>query len=480
MGRRVPAGVVGLVFACLYLLTMGRGFYTSDGDVMFKTTAALVESRTWTLDPDPGLPQIVRGHDGRFYSKYEPGLPLLGIPFYVVGDWVGRINHADRYRLAAIFFLALPALAAAGSIALLGVIGEQLAPAQPRRGLLVALCAGLGTPLWVYGRVLFPEALLALLLTATVVLVWRGAARPASLRWWLLAAGAVFGIGMLTRVGFMIYALPLAVLVLRVGPAGVSRYRRWRHLAYFSAGVLPGLAGVLGHNALRFGDLLHTGYAGEGFSTAPWLGIGGLLLSPGKGVFVFAPVLVVSAALWPRFRREHPALGDFLAVAWFVALGVYGSWWAWGGGWCWGPRFLVPLVPLSCLPLLAIPPRRSWLVALLGTTCLGVVVNGLGIITDEVAHYASVAAHHANPEMAVAFSVHDSQLVGAARALVAGRTESLGLFHLEAVGLPVTWTVGVPLLLLAGLVAGARQMFLVWREAQAVTTTNSRFARTKY
>src|SRR3972149_5009897 len=89
---------VFLLFACLYVLSLGRGFYSSDGEVMFKTTAALVERGTLVLEPD--LPPIVRGSDGRFYSKYDPGLPLLGVPFYVTGDQIGAINQAHRYRLA--------------------------------------------------------------------------------------------------------------------------------------------------------------------------------------------------------------------------------------------------------------------------------------------------------------------------------------------------------------------------------------------
>ncbi len=116
---RARSGAVFLFFACLYILSIGRGFYTSDGEVMFKTAAALVERHSFALEPDPGLPQIVRGHDGRMYSKYDPGLPLLLVPFYVTGDWIGQINHAHRYRLAATFALLLPALAGAGTLAAL-------------------------------------------------------------------------------------------------------------------------------------------------------------------------------------------------------------------------------------------------------------------------------------------------------------------------------------------------------------------------
>ena len=66
---RARSGAVFLFFACLYILSIGRGFYTSDGEVMFKTAAALVERHSLALEPDPGLPQIVRGHDGRMLQQ---------------------------------------------------------------------------------------------------------------------------------------------------------------------------------------------------------------------------------------------------------------------------------------------------------------------------------------------------------------------------------------------------------------------------
>jgi len=67
-----------------------------------------------------------------------------------------------------------------------------------------------------------------------------------------------------------------------------------------------------------------------------------------------------------------------LALAWAVALLFYGSWWAWGGGWAWGPRLLVPLLPLSQLPLMALPAGRRWWVVALALVALGVMVNAAG------------------------------------------------------------------------------------------------------
>ena len=192
---------VWLAFACLYALSLGRGFYSSDGDVMFQTTAALAERGTFELAPDPALPQIVAGTGGAAFSKYDPGLPLVGVPFYVLGDWLGAVNHAHRYRLAATAILLVPAWSAAGALAGLAALAGSLFPT--RRAVGVALAAGTSTLLWPYARVLFAEATLACALTLATFAIWR-AGHGGGRVWWI-AAGVAFGAGIATRAALAIY-----------------------------------------------------------------------------------------------------------------------------------------------------------------------------------------------------------------------------------------------------------------------------------
>jgi len=450
---------VWLAFACLYALSLGRGFYSSDGDVMFQTTAALAERGTFELAPDPALPQIVAGTGGAAFSKYDPGLPLVGVPFYVLGDWLGAVNHAHRYRLAATAILLVPAWSAAGALAGLAALAGSLFPA--RRAVCVALAAGTSTLLWPYARVLFAEATLACALTLATFAIWR-AGHGGGRVWWI-AAGVAFGAGIATRAALAIYALPLAVLIIRLS-YGDGRLVLGRRLAAVALGAAPGLALVLWHNALRFGDPLASGYAGEGFTTAPWTGAAGLLFSPGKSVFLYAPPLLASVLLWPRFRRAQPALADFLALAWIVAPAFFGAWWAWHGGWSWGPRLLVPLVPLSCLPLGALPDRRRWRALVAALAIAGIGVQLAGVLANTVPHYAALVGAGEGGYHAIHYTPGESPLVAAVERLLDGDTEPLALFHLAGTGLPRTWTVGAPLVLLIGLGWAARA---IWRSLSA-------------
>jgi hypothetical protein len=333
--------------------------------------------------------------------------------------------------------------------------GASRDPAQARRWLWVVLAAGLATPLWVYGRELFAEAVLACALTVAVMAVSFSASMRADRGFlWLFAGGMAFGIGVLMRAALAIYTPALALLIVRR-----ARTRQWRGIALwlgtFAAGALPFGLIVAWHNALRFGSPLEFGYAGEGFTTPPWKGIAGLLVSSGKGMALYAPPLILSAIVWRRFRRADRASADFLAVAWVTALIVYGAWWAWDGGWCWGPRLLVPLLPLSCLPLTALPDGRRWRVALAMLVAAGIAVQIPGVLTTVIPHYAEVAGSGASGIDRIDFVPRDSPLVDAIRRLLHGQTEPLAMFHLSDSGLPPTWTIGVPLLLILGALTGA-------------------------
>ncbi len=285
----------------------------------------------------------------------------------------------------------------------------------------------------------------------------------------LLAAGMVFGLGVLTRAALVIYLPALMVLAVRQRPGG-SRHAMVMRLAWFGMGLLPFVIGLAAHNVLRFGDPFRFGYEGEGFTTPLWQGIAGLLFSPGRSVFVYAPPLVLSLILWPRFRRVCPALADLLALAWGSALIFYGAWWAWHGGWSWGPRFLVPLIPLSMLPLIVLPDGWRWRVALAVLILAGTLIQMTGILTDLTPHYAALTV---DGETDYAALHNDPDLIpqlAAARRLVRGQTEPLAVFHLSDTGLPSTWTVGVPALLLAGLVTSLIRCTYIYRNRESSQT----------
>jgi hypothetical protein len=87
--------------------------------------------------------------------------------------------------------------------------------------------------------------------------------------------------------------------------------------------------------------------------------IAGVLASPGRGLLVYQPWVVLALlACLPGVRRAAESLGRRsgptgwwgVAVAALVfQVGVVSAWWNWWGGSCWGSRLVVESVPLCAL-----------------------------------------------------------------------------------------------------------------------------------
>jgi len=144
------------------------------------------------------------------------------------------------------------------------------------------------------------------------------------------------------------------------------------------------------YNQARFGTILETGYGTQAtlaaYRTPILTGLYGLLLSSGKGVMWFAPVLwlaIPGGILLRRVGAAHARLGVAIAVALATALALYAKFEHWAGDGSFGPRYLVPLLPLAFLPvaffLHRAPPWRRALATLLATAGLAVQIGGVAI-----------------------------------------------------------------------------------------------------
>lgn len=173
----------------------------------------------------------------------------------------------------------------------------------------------------------------------------------------LVACGNCFWGWTLAVIGVVNTPATIAGLALAAGYYSFYN-RKFRHL-------LPVLAAgglILMENLVKYGDFTVTGYFHEagfktimpysgrpGFSYPFFLGLLSILFSFGKGIFFFAPGLLLG------LRRYYSRLGVTLYHSWklwlFFLTGIiliYAKWWAWYGGWFWGPRiFLFASIPAS-------------------------------------------------------------------------------------------------------------------------------------
>lgn len=366
---RSRAVSLGLFFTVLYLLMTGGRVYSPDALVMARTTESIVERGELAV-PDPGYPEgfLTSGREGRRYSKYGLGMPVLGVPFFALGKGLGSLasegtteqlfsgprflwyDPRDPRESWPFFGISLTAAPlTAGAVALLFLLGREL-DYGGRSSLVLAGVAGLASPLLVYAKTFFSEPLSALGVTFAVL---------AGIRWLrrrrlrtALGVGVGLSVAALAKLAHLIL-VPVIVggLLWRAWRRGMDRREIVRGGTGMLAGLVPAALLLAAANLARFGTVLATGYGQETsrFTVPLFEGLRGLLVSPGRGLLIYFPLVVIALLVLPRLRSRSPAVA---LVSWgslAVLLGLYARWHGWDGGWAWGPRFLVPLVPLLVL-----------------------------------------------------------------------------------------------------------------------------------
>jgi hypothetical protein len=314
-------------------LLLGQAHITVvDGESMLAVAQSVVHDGSLSVEPRLG----VEGDDGDYYSKYGLLLPLLSVvPVALVqpiGLVTGKVHLLEAAAASSLIPLFTGALAGA-----LFLLGRRLG-APRAAAAVVAAGIDLGTYLLPYGRDFFSEPLAAL---GLVVMIERALAGRE------FQAGAALGFAVLARPqSAVLVPLLFGFIALRGG--GV------RDIARTLPPLAVAAAITVAYNLARFNDPLEFGYdppADPGFTTPFFEGTAGLLFSPEKSIFLFAPVIVlVPAAIGVLWRRDRPTAA--LAVAIFAAMfGLAATWHSWEGGWSWGPRLLIPGVVVLLVAL---------------------------------------------------------------------------------------------------------------------------------
>jgi hypothetical protein len=340
-----------------YLLAYRGEIQASDELSMFCVTQSLVTRGSTTADAIRwmGLHQGAYGRDGHLYSKYGLGTSLAAAPLYALARLSLPILGAVRTTALLNSFLT----SSTGVFLFLYV--TQLKYSQGI-ALATGLLYGLATLAAVYSQSFFSEPLSALCLLAAgyFLLRFRTSARTPD----VMLAGAALGVALLTRIAnFIVVPLFGSILLASCRPGRSRGARRWiihswRPALAFTIPLVLGALVVAAYNLLRFGSPLQTGYHSlETFSNPLLSGLVGLLFSPGKGLFLYSPILILAAVSFPSFLRRHRAEALLTAGISAAYAFLYASWFAWHGGHSWGPRFLVPALPFLVLTLV---PSLVW------------------------------------------------------------------------------------------------------------------------
>ncbi len=331
--------------------------------------------RTFVEPSEVACTGDVAFYRGHFHPNKAPGTSLLAVPGYFLVFHLERLLGLDPDGWRTLTVNAwLVSVLSVGLLSALGcVLFHRLAliisNGRALPSLLTALALAFGTMFFPYGTMLYEHNVVAVSLVAAFYLLYRarneGSPEVERLpegraRLYVALAGLCAGFAAITN-----YLMAVAVVIL--GAYAVLGTRRARAWAWFGLGVAGPFLLVCAYNVAAFSTPFTTNYAHENpafksgggafldiFVSPQWDAIPAVLLSPFRGLFFTAPVLLMGVyglATWFRGSSRREA---WLSVAIVVFLLTFMSTFnAWHGGWAVGPRYLSPAVPFLALPLVA-------------------------------------------------------------------------------------------------------------------------------
>jgi hypothetical protein len=349
-GRRVDL-LFAYALACIYLALASGHLHSSDGILMYRQAESLVFDGSLIFQEPVGPLET---------SKYGIGLSLVYVPGIVMMSWLRNYMPRDVALVPpdaqwAIPFYGDPLYTVVGTLVhvLIGVASAYFVARVIRlmgggdgASLWGMALYGLASPALVYARGDWSQSLTGLL--------WIGGLYLAALY------RRVGGMRYLYALGFVVFytvitrpvegALLAVVVVLWLAPN--LRYLKWaeqeqRVARFVAVGFMVGMLVTVLVNWGRYGSPAVTGYEGVSYSTPPWVGIPGALISPGRGILWEFPALALAPlGFLGVMRGEHRRLG--LALVGLAALQLLNValWFGWWGGWNFGLRLFVPALPL--------------------------------------------------------------------------------------------------------------------------------------
>jgi len=400
------AALLAVFFLSVYLLIGSSDlFHNGDTDLRYQTTQAIVDHhRLWIANPMWKDTREARGIGGHLYAFYAPGQAVLMIPLYVAGKALAH-HLSLPYDITTLYTSRSLDLFLGAALAVLYFLMALSIGYSVRTSTLLTLVFGLATPALPDAQSALEQTQVDLLLLAAVWATWVFTRDGMRRRRWLVLAGCASGLGFFTRYDFAIY-VPILVLfpailrargfraqtgngeaITRKDRSSVSVLLRgvpgrtgtvpqsppsvpinWRthairrekgaemqavgaDLLAYAAGLLPFMALVAGWDQARFGNPFKTGLH-ERTLGEPFLnGLLGLLVSPGKGLVWYLPLVFLLPWCLPAFRRRSGPLLVFTGGLVLVPLLFYSNVLYWHGDPAWGPRYLYTTIPYLVLPI---------------------------------------------------------------------------------------------------------------------------------
>jgi hypothetical protein len=354
-----------LLFVLIFLIFISspRFLGTIDGSSTRVLTLSILEEGNFDLDeyiPEDntdivGFVYINTGD--HFISKYPVLTSILALPIYA-GPYFAGVSFT-REVVATLANITAALITTFSAIFLLFIFRKYL---SEKWSIFLVVAYAFGTSSWtISSQDLWQHGTSQLFLILVVYLLLK----PKKSDLIFLLTGLAIGLAVAARYLNIIFAVIFLIYIL---------YKYREKIVATLLGLLVPLSLIAIYQSYYLNSPWHTGYSCElqktpcieGWNSLFWDGFGGLLVSPGRGLFIFTPFLLFSVIgawyIWKRKKenkKNYNLLLRYLSIGVLVFILVMSKWWAWYGGVTYGPRMLVDIVPF--LMLLFIPVVKNGL-----------------------------------------------------------------------------------------------------------------------
>ena len=385
--------IIFLINLFFYALFNYGGIRSPDSEIVFRTTESLVLRNEFAvLEPisfnyfglGPGI-------DGKRYSIFGPAQSILTIPLLKVAYWLKNKNiqiidstkvplsfhinndnqdaglfflkdkrpsnlngHFERFIVS--FFNVLVG-------ALSGVIFFYLIlnlTGLDWISFYTTFLFSFGSLIFAYMFTFFSEPLCTLFIILSFYFIIKNEKDEVFQKQKLinyLYSGLFLGLAITSHISAVL-SLPFYYLFI-LGQQSKSKLELKQLLKanfYFTIGLTIFCGLLLYYNYARFGNILETGRSADplfhyAIYSNPIPGLFGLLFAPGKGLFIYSPIVLLSIIFWKQFHRKYPHLSISLIGMILVRLFFLASRSDWHAGFALGPRYLVIIIPFFFIPI---------------------------------------------------------------------------------------------------------------------------------
>lgn len=352
-----PYLFLGIFWFSIFALT-NSGFDTSEGTGHYFLAEHIIKTGRLGYLPSE-TPTLVpyTAPNGNTYGAHEIGnafflIPIAAFNLSIQAILSSFIDSEMLDRLSQFTISFQPGIYAAVTVTAFFAILQIAFKQSPRSSFLATVALVFTSYFWTYSRNLFDGVLCGMLLTLSFLFLMLY--KQQGLNRWLILVFICLGFGFITRLSMVVPIFATAFYVILHHRFSIPKILKAAGIS--SLVFLPFALWQGWYNYLRTGIFYKSPVQMEvyahnnGLDGNLWVGLTGLLLSPGKSLLVYVPLIVISILLFRRFYQNYRNEALYVMVLFIAWLLLHGKLQSWYGAWGWGPRHMVTPVVIFLLP----------------------------------------------------------------------------------------------------------------------------------